>query len=1014
MNHRILLVPLRVVCLLLLCMLALGFYCVSAQAATDGASEPTGKPDYVIIVPLRNQAFDEAHGSIVITNLSHALHMLDYSSTPLAFIPILVDNHTNTTYQSVTDVNAKDTEKYDAILNGRIHRFSGDDMNRGIGQTIDEVIGLAKQPDRHAVVILIQAKAASPIYSKLKILLEDTTADLVLISVQEDLSEFKQHFDFLVPDTAETAANPLIRLDARVRAMAVTDDSMESSYDAFTQIFAEASGQFQLPLVADNSCLKVILPPHNVTQVMLALNNIPENSQVQITDQEGNVITPDLYYNELPGHVLCGLGDVCGELAVTVLPPQADLAAETETAAEPSGMVLFDFHCDEQLTLSTQDKQTSYNKTETIPIVIQSQGNALSDIIQKYPGVQLQLLVTDADTRQTEFPISLNQAADELPITNPIPIDQGGVYTLYAELRIGDLCTIQSNTLTIHMTNREPTILSSPVYSYWIDNPYQPTAPPIIDLPPLFSDPDGDALQYTGASDEEGPFQSDWTDDTFAQYSIQEDAVTVTPLVTSGNSTLYIKASDNNGGSVINPIRITFCSVYDALQNTRFNDPELSSNVAKHQSVIITATPQFPDIAADISSVSDTFYENANAVCCLKREDSNDPEHVSMTLDKQSGTYQAAYELPDTAAQYQVSVELQLRNPENTTLYETQSTTNPITFSSQNTAPVWIASELDADTRRIIDSGNGEAYDLTSSDSTSVNPPGSQNTVPKWLATLFGPDTRWMTDSGNGEVYELTLDFADYFTDAEDAVRGTGWHLTCQLSVTDASDQAVPLIKEPGDAIYRLADSNNASNIPAAENYLQSQNPSQITLRFLRDGQYSLHLKVTDPDDMSAEGTRTLDVRSKRTETLFSIGSTAAALLLLVCLILLVARLIKPAFGPQCLKVSLQTPAVTMAWNVPLATWKKQTVPLQWIFLYGSVPPFPAMDSILSSVWIKPHRRGIQCITRNNALSWTRENKSLRSKFVQTELDPPAVLHSSNITVEFSMDPKYNPQPNKK
>ncbi len=1018
MNHRITLVSLKAAGLfLLLLIFALCFFPLPVQAEDMAAAASAAeKADYLIIVPIRNQALQDADsGQVVISELLHALHILQNSQTQIAFVPLMAGSQNNPASQPVTDIRAGDTQAYEALFNSYVSRYSGDEMTKGIELTFDTVLELAKQPDRHALVLLIQAKAYAPTWTKLHELLSDTDAELTLVSVagaepSADISDFMLEMGLTPPDGSQTEAGTLWRLSPQVQVMEVPQDRQTSSYEAFEQVFTAASGQYRLPLAAGDAGSKVVLPDQGVSHILLILKNIPEGYDIRIVDQDGNPVSPVQQYNDTRGQQIFELADTGGTLTVAAFPPPtAEILENTETpadlpTAEPTGdagaaapadgstpappdgaagtpaptppapeetgvegMALFDFECGGTLSLTTEDGQTSYHKNNTIAVTVLPQGDRLTGLIQSYPDIRLQLLVTDAQAQQTAYPISL-EGGGAPGYACPISLDQVGGYTLQAELLFGDFCTVGSNTLGITITNQAPTVGLAPAYDFWIDDPYQPDTPIAINVKPLFSDPDGDPLQYRIVTGGDGGYQTVWTEEGFAQLAIEDHTLVITPLATSASRDIGIQAYDSDGGSVISAIPIALHSVYDALAAVTFaDDLHFSSHVAKYASVTISAEPQFPAMVGESVPVTDSFYQNAKVACLLVQTDSGITTTLPMSYDEASAAYQVVYPMPDTAVQYQVSVEFTLTMPEGDERHaDLHGVTNAVALISENTAPEWVAAYPDL----------GE---------------------------------QWMINQGSGEAYDVTLDFAALFADAEDALPDTQSQLTGYVQVKNARGQALWFVPQ-ADGAYEQVQQKKADAAGAVD-VLALPNAAQATLRLRTSGAYSLLLRAVDPDELSADGLLTLRLKSPFQRLLLIIALAAAGLLLLAGLALLIAHLLKPAFGPHILQVSLHAPEIDKTWNVPLKAWKKSDVPLQWLLIYGSIPPFATMETLAYSVLIKPSRGGIQIVTRNNSLVWTRGEEPLSGKFEQTEALSPVTLRATDTTLVLSLSPISHRRP---
>jgi hypothetical protein len=997
MNRRGQHIPLKAAVCLLLCILAVGWICTAAQAEELVASAPVEKTNTLIIAPLRNNAYEGTDANnTVIEELFYALHILRYSGTQISLVPLLDSTQGSAAATPIGYISAQDADLNKEIFTGNIGSISKDGMETSIEQTLNKVIELAKQSDPHAFVILILAKAYSPLWAKLSELLQNTDADVLVIyldneSRSEDMDAFLQALG-VDKDDVDQKFNTLITLKSRVRFMVVTKDRLASSYDALEPVLLEVSGQAQLPLIRSETDSTVTLPEQGVSNVMLVVKNIPDEYDVRITDQKGSIVSPVQQYVDSSGRKILELQDVGGELIITaydaasVQPPVTDAAdtpapvladdpqasalppdsAEitvlpavspapaTQAAAEKGvdGTILFDFQCDDTVLLSTQDGQPSYYKNTPVLFSVQPQGDILPGVLQAYPDVSGHLTVTVSDTVHELYPLDTGDGKKEY--VGQFTPEKAGIYTVEAELQIGDFYTVRSNSIMIDIMNQPPVPADVPVAEYWIDNPYQPAVPIELDLTTMFSDPDLDSLTYSVSSDADGEFQTDWTDDPFARFSIQENTLTITPLVQAGSRSITIKAMDTDGGAAVSVVQITLHSIYDALAGISIDEPlDFSENIAKNAAVTITAYPQFPIDTSDQGEIASAFIDNASVTCNLEPEGGGNPLSLPMTYQADSGAYQAVYTMPDTAAQYQVYVSFVLSPPEGDTQHKAVSgTTNPVMLGSENTAPKWIANDTD---------------------------------LGSW----------WMADDGNGELYDLTLDWASLFSDDEDAPRDTEPHLTLSLSILGSGGLAYEFLATADGAYLLTAQGKTA----AATAPLVLTGASPITLRFEHYGYYTLHLIAEDPDGQEAEGELTLQLRS----LYITVGLAFAALVLLLGLCLLIARLLKPAFGEQTLRVSLRTQADTMTWSIPLEAWRKHNVPLRWIFLYGCVPPMPSLEPIASAVTIKPKRDGIAILTKNDSLQWVSRGEPLPRKFIQTESQPPVILKDTDITLELAL-----------
>ena len=156
-------------------------------------------------------------------------------------------------------------------------------------------------------------------------------------------------------------------------------------------------------------------------------------------------------------------------------------------------------------------------------------------------------------------------------------------------------------------------------------------------------------------------------------------------------------------------------------------------------------------------------------------------------------------------------------------------------------------------------------------------------------------------------------------------------------------------------------------------------------------------LTAEDMDTLTAAGTLSIEVVSPTLTLYLTIGLSAAAALALTGLVLLVIRLLKPAFGSETLRVELRTPAVFCQWAVPLEAWKKRAVPLQWVLLYGCVPPLPELKEVETSVLLKPGRYGVKIITKRKTLQWVSGSETMRRTFVQGDTNPPVTLRHAEL-----------------
>ena len=680
MNRRGKPVPLKAAVCLLLCILAIGLRYPAALAEATAAGAQAEKTNALIIAPLRNKTFSGTDiDGIVMKELLYALQILRFSNTPLSVIPLLEAEQKPPAAAPVIDTLAQNTQKYEGILTGKPNTINN--MNDSTKQTLDYIIQLAQKSDRHSTVILILDKAYEMLWTKLSELLQSTTADLLLLYLdngESSQADIVQLYQVLGNDEAnpDLKRNELITLTQRVQFMVLTKDHLASSYDALEPVLLAASGQARLPLIRSETESTVTLPELGVSNVMLVLKNIPEDYDIQITDQNGSVVNREPPYRDSSGRRILELPDVGGELTVTAYaaaaaqPPESG-AADTQPpiptddpqapappadgvevtvlptvtpapAAQPAaqigveGTVLFDFRCEDTLLLSTRDGQPTYPKNTTVFLSVQPQGNILPGVLQSYPNVSGQLYVIAPNRAEEWYPLSVGDGQAEF---TPKTV---GIYNVGVELLIGDFYSVKSDLIMLDIVNQPPVTGNAPAAEYWIDNPYLPAVPVELDLAPMFSDPDQDSLQYSVASDVNSVFQKNWTDEQFARFSIQENILSITPLIPAGSREITIKAMDKNGGAAVIVVPIIFHSIYDALANVSIADtPVFSENVAKNAAVTITAYPQFPVDTSDQGKIESTFIANAGVTCQLKPEGSGKSITIQMEYDAQTRAYQA-------------------------------------------------------------------------------------------------------------------------------------------------------------------------------------------------------------------------------------------------------------------------------------------------------------------------------------------------------------------------------------
>ena len=185
-------------------------------------------------------------------------------------------------------------------------------------------------------VLIVQADTNGFSAAQLQEVLSYPLVNVVMLSVQgaepsTELDDFLRELG-IADLQAGLEPNTLISLTPQLQVMKLTNDGVSAVYGALETLLLNMSAQVRLSLTKTETASTVLLPAKGAANVLLVLSNLPQGSEVVITDESGTVISPKETYQSAD-RAMYELENVGGMLTVAAHAPQP---AQPEPSAEPA------------------------------------------------------------------------------------------------------------------------------------------------------------------------------------------------------------------------------------------------------------------------------------------------------------------------------------------------------------------------------------------------------------------------------------------------------------------------------------------------------------------------------------------------------------------------------------------------------------------------------------------------------------------------------------------------------
>ncbi len=956
---------------------------VRAETAGEAASQPA-PGEQLILVPLRNATLDVLdREGLILNEMIYSLELLRYDPVSVSVVPLLADKQDEPVDRVALPEGM--TKIKSLLAKMPVNRkLSPAAMSGAIDASLDKAIALATSGG-HATVVILQAQKIDPAdktyhqWAKLKELLETGNADLVLLGVEStgmpDLTGFSQGLGLMEPPAARESSL-FSTLGDHVQAALIPAGRLESTYDLMAEVLLGITSRPKLTLSRQEGYSSAILPAQCVSNLLLALRNIPADATLLATDAQGNPLTISQEEKSIRSERLLQVESTGGEIRIMAAKSGADAGDTGDSAASyeaVDGVAIFDFHCEASLQLLVDTAQPLYKK-QGIRFHAELSGQELKEVLQTYPGAAIELIITDQAGAETAVPL-LADGTGPMLFTADKAFEHAGTYSVKAQARLGDFYLLESGQESLAVNNHPPAGMDQKAV-LWTDDPFGQLKPAPYSLDALFSDADGDTLRFGIAAAGGTDFSDGITAPGLGRLSVAGPQLLIASTALSGHVSMDVLASDEDGYQAKARLELSLFSLYAEMGKIALEAPVIGDagpgqavHLDKGAKTTVTVRPVYQG-AADGTPL-DVFLAHAAVTCELTDtlDASAEPVLLPMLYDNQAGVYRCDLAMENREQHFDVAAVGMLSLAGTSPAYgDLALRSETVSIETSNMAPQWVPS-----------SGEGQTQ--------PVQAEAGKNAM--------GLGTQKLTDNGTGkERYTLSLNLAERFKDGDNTVSGEGQDITYLLRATEKGrgESQWTLLEDGGYLVSSPAASKQEALPSDAMAEVRLHKVSDVTLVFETKGEYTLTLTAVDPDGKQDQGSIALRLVSQREEQLILAALIALAVLALLAAILLVIRLMKPAFHETALHVKVSTPAFSGEWATRLDAWGKAKVQLRWVLLNGGVPPVEELYAIAAATYIKPSRKGVRFLSTGKKNEWRRGREQLPGSFIQRVDDPPVIF----------------------
>lgn len=950
---------------------------VRAETAGEAATPPA-PGEQLILVPLRNATLDVLdREGLILNEMMYSLELLRYDPVSVSVVPLLADKQDEPVDRVTLPEGMTKIKSLFAKMPVN-RKLNTGDMKTAIGKTLDHVLELVNSGG-HATVVFLQAQAIDPgladhpQWQKLRELVDTGKADLVLLGVEStgmpDLTGFSQGLGLVEQPARESSL--FTTLGDHVQAALIPAGRLESTYDLMAELFLGMTSRPKLTLSRQEGYSAVTLPGQCVSNLLLVLRDIPTEDTLLVTDGQGSPLTVFQEEKSIRSERLLQVESPGGEIRVMAVKGGTDTGnnADPATYEAVDGVAIFDFDCEASLQLLADSAQPLYKKQD-IRISAELSGQELKEVLQTFPDAAIELIITDQAGTETAVPLAAG-ISDPMIFTADKTFEHAGTYLVKAQARLGDFYLLESGQESLVVNNHPPAGTDQKVI-LWTDDPFGQLTLAPYSLNALFADADGDTLRFGIAAAGGTDFGDGMTVPGLGRLSVAGSQLLIASTALSGHVALDVLASDEDGYQAKAGLELSLFSLYEEMGKIVLEAPVIGDaspgqavHLVKGAETTVTVRPVYQG-AADGTPL-DVFLAHATVSCELRDtlDALAEPVVLPMLYDSQAGVYRCDLTMENRERHFDVAAVGALSLAGVSSVHEDLTyRSEAASIETSNTAPQWIPP-----------SGEDQAQPGQEESGKNTMDLGAQK----------------LTDSGTGkERYTLSLNLAERFKDDDNTVSGEGQDITYLLRATEKGrgECQWTLLEDGSYLVSPPAVSKQGASPADAVSELRLGKVSAITIVFETKGDYTLALAAVDPDGKQDQGSITLRLSSQWEEQLTVAAYIALGVLALLAVLLLVIRLLKPAFHQVALHVKVSAPAFSGEWTTQLDAWGKAKVQLRWVLINGGVPPVEELYAVAAATYIKPSGKGVRFLTAGKKNGWRRGRERLPGSFVQRVDDP--------------------------